>query len=122
MSLNNILTADTIIIGGLTYYGTSNNWAANFLGSSVEYSSGVPTQAAIAGMIGAFGYTVYDKSGQGSIGKNFMYVLPVGVGAAIGSMLGLASGMNNAPSIGAAIGAVYSYKMMLANQTSNSSY
>jgi len=96
-----------IMIGGITYMGTANDWSAGFFGD-VNGTAGLPFQGFIAGSASQL---IYDLTMGGTsvntINGRFQTAMYTGLGAMVGTVAAtIVAGSASAP-VGAALGAVY---------------
>lgn len=103
----NIASTENLVIGGITYIGTANDWSANFF-NDVNGTAGLPFQAFIAGTAAQL---IYDMLMSGSkantLSGRLQTAVYTGMGAMVGGVAGtLVAGANAAP-VGAALGSIY---------------
>lgn len=97
----------SVIVGGVTYMATANDWAANVF-NDVGGTAGLPFQAFIGGCAGDLVYSiVFSGSKVDSMQGKLKGAMYTGLGAMIGgSIATVLAGGQSAP-IGAAIGSIY---------------
>lgn len=98
---------ENLVIGGVTYVATSNDWSANFFGD-VNGTAGVPFQAFIGGAAGQLTYDIlFAGSKVNTLGGRLQSSMYTGLGAMVGAVAATIVGGSASAPIGAALGSVY---------------
>lgn len=96
-----------LVIGGVTYVATANDWSANFFGD-VNGTAGVPFQAFLGGAIGQLSYDIlFSGSQTWVIGPKITRSIYTGLGAMVGAVAATIVGGSASAPVGAALGSIY---------------
>ena len=99
--------SENLVVGGVTYVATSNDWAAGFF-NDVNGTAGVPFQAFIGGVAGQLIYDIlFTGGGAGAVNTRIGTAMYTGMGAMVGAVAATIVGGSAAAPVGAALGSVY---------------